>query len=168
MTKDEYVNAIEVLRSADQYKLEALSLTVNGFPYGKDKFIERHWITNAIDCGSIEAIKWMLSKGVELIFQDDEGYMPLHSCIDRTLPNKYEILKALIESGAELNAQGNNDYTPLHLAAVNNDQKAMRILLDAGADKTIRTRIDDRTTAEEEARILGSNEAADFLANFKK
>jgi len=133
MTPDKYAEAISVLGQTDISEFELLCETIDNFPHGKDKFIERHWITNAIDCGSIESVQWILSKGVELKFRDDEGYMPLHSCIHRTLPNKYEILKALIKAGADLNAQGTNDYTALHSAAVRNDKKAMQILLDAGA-----------------------------------
>jgi len=167
MEADRHVDIIIALNQIDIGKLELLSETVKGFPHGKDKFVERYWITNAIDCGSIETVKWMLTKGVELKFRDDEGYTPLHSSIQRDLPNKYEVFEALIKAGADINAHGPNDYTPLHLAAVNNDQKAMKLLLKAGADKTIRTRIDDRATPEEEARILGRNEAANFLATFK-
>ncbi|WP_051279701.1 ankyrin repeat domain-containing protein [Hellea balneolensis] len=166
MNGDEYVDALEVLRDTDESKLEALSVAISGFPFEKDNFVERYWITNAIDCGSLETVKWMISKGVELNFRDDEGYTPLHNSIDRTLPNKYKILELLVQAGADVNAHGTNDWTPLHMAAVREDQRAMKILLQAVADRTIRTRIDSYATPEEEAKNLGKNKSVEFLANF--
>ena len=143
---------------------ELFAQMFSDFPCGLDDFIHRHWITNAIDCGSLEAVKWMISKGVNLHFVDDEGYSPLHSCIDRTLPDKYEILQLLIDSGADINigteleTQGTNGWTPLHMASVRNDIKAVKILLDSGADCTLKTPIDDYATAEQEAAHRGNHE----------
>ena len=156
MVHDEYSEAIEILRDSDLEKLQILCETIENFPYGKDAFIERHWITNAIDCGSFETVMWMLAKGVELRFEDDEGYAPLHSCLQRDLPNKYEIFEALVKNGADINAHGPNDYTPLHLAIAMNDFKALKILLEAGADKTIPTRIDEYETPTEMAYRLSN------------
>ena len=147
---------MKTLGGADIAELESLSESITNFPHGKDAFIERHWITNAIDCGSLETVMWMLSKSVELKFEDDEGYAPLHSCLQRELPNKYEVFEALIKNGADINAHGPNDYTPLHLAIAKNDIKALKILLEVGADKTIPTRIDDYETPTEMAYRLST------------
>lgn len=158
---------IKALDGKDTDKLESLCQTVEDFPFGKDSFeVGRHWITNAIDLGSFEAVEWMIRKGVELNFRDDEGYTPIHSCLERQRADKYRILDLLIRSGADVNAHGFNDYTPLHKAALHDDKKSMRMLLEAGADRTIRTRIDDYATPEEEARNLGHRSSADFLASF--
>jgi len=165
MEHQDYIEAIDILRQTDTRELELLCDIIENFPHGKDAFIGRYWIINAIDCGSIETVQWILSKDVELKFEDDDT--PLESSIQRDLPNKYEILKMLIQAGADIHARGMNDYTPLHLAATKNDQIAMKILIESGADKTIRTRIDDLATPEEEARNLGSIEGADFLAKLK-
>ena len=151
MERDKYADVIKVLGGSDISELELLSETIKSFPHGKDTFIERHWITNAIDCGSFETVMWMLSKGVELKFEDDEGYSPLHSCLQRDLPNKYEVFEALVKNDADINAHGPNDYTPLHLAIAMNDFIALKILLEAGADKTIPTRIDECETPTEMA-----------------
>jgi len=168
MIKEEYTEAIENLRLGDLGRLESMCHSIVEFPFGKDRFIQRDWVTNAIDCGSFNSVKWMIDKGVELKFQDKEGNTPLHSCIYRRLPEKYEILNLLIFAGADVNAYGINDYTPLHLATLKDDRKAIQILLSAGADASIRTRIDDFATAEEEARILGHHKTANFLASLVK
>lgn len=168
MIKDEYGEVIAILRRGDLDELNSTCDLVEEFPIGKDRFIHRHWITNAIDCGSFTTVEWMINKGVELKFKDDEGFTPLHSCINRTLPGKYEILDLLISAGADVNAYGVNDYTPLHLAAVTDDRNAMQSLLNSGADTSKRTRIDGLATAEEEARILGHHDSANFLASLDK
>lgn len=168
MNNEEYKEAIAMLARGDTDELEAACHIIEGFPSGKDRLIERHWITNAIDCGSLNSVEWMISKGVELKFRDDEGLTPLHSCISRRLPDKYEILDALILAGADVNAHDMNDYTPLHLATISDDRKAIRMLVNANADTSVRTRIDHYATAEEEARILGRHESANFLASLHK
>ena len=52
------------------------------------------------------------------------------------------------------------------MAAIRDDEKAMHMLLIAGADRTITTKVDDDATAEEEARNLGHFKSADFIVGF--
>jgi uncharacterized protein len=165
-THKAYLDLIVLLRDGGTAELESASNTIDGFPFGKDPFHERYWLTSAIHSGSLETIRWMIRKGVDLLFRDDEGYTPIHSCVEHDRADKYEILDLLLRSGADVNAHGPNDWTPLHLAAISDDQKAMQILLRAGADPSIRTRIDEYATPEEEARNLGHDDSADFLRKF--
>ena len=146
--------------AGDLESLGEIAQLLEGFPNGQDDFLRRSWITNAVDAGPLEVVRWMLSRGASVVFQDPEGSSILHSAIERTLPHKYEILRALIAAGADLNAHGPNDWTPTHYAAVRNDVEALKILLDAGANLSIRTRIDDYTTPLEEAISLGNAEKA--------
>src|SRR4051794_7158931 len=130
----DYDEIMKCLSGDDIEALEELARIVDGFPAGKDDFIQRHWITNAIDCGNTKVVRWMLKKGAPVIFRNDEGYTVLHSAIERQTPDKYEIMQVLIDGGADVNAHGVNDWTPAHMAAVRNDVEALRILYDAGAD----------------------------------
>jgi ankyrin repeat protein len=160
----DYDDIMKAVMDGNLKALEELSQLVQDFPCGKDDFISRHWITNAIDCGTPQVVAWMLSKGARVGFRDEEGYTVLHSVIQRDLPDKYEIMQMLIDAGADVNAHGINDWTPAHMAAVRNDVEAIRILRAADADFTIRTRIDDYATPIEEATRLGhSPEAVDYL-----
>ncbi|MBE9047968.1 ankyrin repeat domain-containing protein [Pleurocapsales cyanobacterium LEGE 10410] len=168
MIPDDYNYCIEVLRSGSVDDLEELASLEEDFPKGKDRLLMRRWITNAIDCGSKEAIKWILKKKVDVIFRDDEGYTVLHSAIERNEDDKYEIMELLLKFGADVNLKGINDWTPAHLAAARNDVEALKILVKYGADLNIRTDIDDYATPLEEARILNSlklscSEAIKFL-----
>ncbi|MGB8370149.1 MAG: ankyrin repeat domain-containing protein [Limisphaerales bacterium] len=152
------------LMAGDINTLEKLSQLIDDFPTGKDDFIQRYWITNAIDCGNLEGVRWMLEKKASVIFRDDEGYTVLHSAIDREKPDKYEMMQVLIDAGADVNAHGINDWTPAHMAAARNDVQALKLLHEAGADFTIRTRIDIYATPLEEAINLGhSPEAVAYL-----
>ena len=152
---------------------ERLAQQFPDFPHGFDSVVERHWITNAIDCGSFESVQWMISKVANLKFVDGEGYSPLHSCIDREFPGKYEMLQLLIDNGADVNigtelgTMANNGWSPLHMAAARNDLEAIKILLDNGADTTLKTIIDDYCTAEQEAKILGNHKAAELIRTYK-
>ena len=168
MIPNDYNYCIEVLRSGSVEDLEELASLEQDFPQGKDRLVMRRWITNAIDCGSKEAIEWILKKKVDLIFRDDEGYTVLHSAIERNEDDKYEIMELLLKFGADVNLKGINDWTPAHMAAARNDVEALKILVRYGADLNIRTDIDDYTTPLEEARILNSlkfncSDAIEFL-----
>ena len=159
----EYDYLMECLVQSKIDLLEEALQIVEGFPDGVDGFVGRNWITNAIDSGSLESVKWILSKGVDLSFRDPEGYTPLLSAMDRGLPGKYEIIQLLINHGAPINRKGINDWTPLHLAAVREDLEALQILLKNGADASIRTEIDGYATPLEEARSLGKLKSVAFL-----
>ena len=170
MIHDDYEYFIKVLRFGNVKDLEELANREDDFPQGKDLLVMRRWITNAIDCGSKEAIEWILQKEVEVVFRDDEGYTVVHSALEREQNDKYEIIELLLKYGANVNLKGINDWTPAHMAAARNDVTALKILIEYGADLTIRTDIDDYATPLEEARMLHSlkfncSDAILFLEN---
>jgi uncharacterized protein len=72
-------------------------------------------------------------------------------------------LRLLLSFGADVNQRGVNDYTPLHTAVSERNRRAVEILLAAGADPDIRTRIDDCETAGEMAERAGLREIAELL-----
>lgn len=163
LTHASYDRVMQVLAEGTAEDLEALAREDPGFPEGVDAFIGRRWIINAIDCGSKCAVAWMLGKGVELAFKDEEGITPVHAAIERENPDKYEVMELLLRAGAPVNAHGTNDHTPSHLAAAYDDVAALKVLIAHGADLSIRTCIDHFATPLEEARHLGAHEAASFL-----
>jgi uncharacterized protein len=156
----DYDEIMKLIMAGDINALEDVAKIVIDFPKGQDDFIRRDWITNAIDCGNAEVVKWMLDKQVPINFRNDEGYSVLHSVIEREQPDKYEIMKMLIKAGADVNAKGINDWTPAHMAAVRDDVEALKILHQTGADFTIRTIIDGYATPLEEAIALGRSAKA--------
>jgi hypothetical protein len=74
-----------------------------------------------------------------------------------------EVLRLLLASGADPNQRGINDYTPLHMAVEVGYRRAIPILLEAGADPHLRTRIDAYDTPEEMAAAAGLADIAAML-----
>lgn len=85
---------------------------------------------------------------------------PRHGTDDRT-----EIIRLLLEHGANPNVQGMNDGTPLHQIVWKREgwpdhMRAVETLLAFGADPTLRTRIDDYSSAIEDAEAAGAMDLA--------
>lgn len=154
------------LKRSDLEQLELASQVVDSFPYEREGCFGSPWIVHAISSGSLKSVKWMIEKGVSLQPVAVDGYPPVIGCMELEGKEKYRILRLLIDTGANINERGINGWTPLHMAALHDDEMSMRILLEAGADRTITTEIDDDATAEEEARNFGHAKSADFIASF--
>lgn len=71
------------------------------------------------------------------------------------------VTKLLIERGADVNAVQAAGYRPLHQAAVTGREDLVRLLLDSGADKTVRC--DGGKTPAEYARERGHDALAAML-----
>lgn len=138
-----YEYAMEVLASNRIEDFDQLHSLVDSFPHGADELFGRPWIHNAIDCGSMTVVRWMLDNNVDLSVRDENGNSPLHLAVVRDLPNKYEILDMLLRAGAPVEAQGDDDLTPADLAAALGDGEALQLLADYGADLPIAADIGD-------------------------
>jgi uncharacterized protein len=103
---------------------------------------------------------------------DHAGFPPLIAALSCSRPrpgspgrpDTTELLALLLSFGADPNQRGINDYTPLHMAVGERNLPAVRLLLDAGADPHLRTRIDDCETPGEMAEQAGLHELAALLA----
>lgn len=127
-----YEYAMEVLASDQVEDFEQLRSLVDTFPHGTDELFGRSWIRNAVDCGSLTAVRWIVENDVDLAVED-EGYTPLHAAVERDLPQKYEILQLLLRAGAQADARGLDDVTPADLAAARHDAEALRLFAEYGA-----------------------------------
>ena len=78
-------------------------------------------------------------------------------------PDVLDIVKLLLAFGADPNQRGINDYTPLHMAVSERNLPAVQLLLEAGGDPQLRTRIDDCETPRDMAVNAGLNEMAEVL-----
>ena len=63
-----------------------------------------------------------------------------------------DVMARLLDAGADPNQRGLNDWTALHMAVHETNVEAVRLLLARGADRELRTRIDDCDTPLEMAR----------------
>jgi ankyrin repeat protein len=92
-----------------------------------------HWAAfkNAVDCASV-----LLShKSNPNAVAKASGWTPLH---DAAYSDSIETLSLLISYGADVNAKANSGATPLCFAAQEDAPNATRILLEAGADPSVR------------------------------
>ncbi|MDJ1016538.1 MAG: ankyrin repeat domain-containing protein [Paracoccaceae bacterium] len=120
-------------------------------------------VLDAISRQPLATVEWLISKGAPLRIAVDDGFPVMHLAVDREKTDQAETVRLLVGKGADINEKGFNDWTPLHRAAAIGDVPMVRLLLDLGADPTIRTEIDDLATPEEEARHLGRIDTADAI-----
>jgi ankyrin repeat protein len=126
----------------------------------------------AIYHSPLSFIRNLLEIGANPNPTDHAGFPPLIaalSCIRPhpgapARPDVAEIIKLLLSFGADPNQRGLNDYTPLHMAAGEGNLPAVELLIAAGADPRLRTRIDDCETPREMAQKMGRSDMAELLA----
>ena len=116
-------------------------------------------------------IRTLLELGADPNSPAEDGFPPLIAALSCAQPapgatprtDVTEILRLLLQFGADPNQRGINDFTPLHMAVAMRDGLAVQLLLDAGADPELRTRIDDYKTPLEMAKAAGLSTIAEIL-----
>ena len=118
-------------------------------------------IREAFEAGDMEALR----KDLGLEFPHSEIPFPFHPCLEYAIYHSpLTFIRTLLELGADPNQRGINDYTPLHMAVAERNEPAVAILLSAGADPALRTRIDECETAGDMARAAGLEALAAVLS----
>lgn len=117
-------------------------------------------------------IRTLLEIGADPNPVDHAGFPPLIAALSCSRPHPgspgrpdvAEIMKLLLSFGADPDQRGINDYTPLHMAVGERNLPAVELLLEAGANPRLRTRIDEFDSPREMAEQLGDQEMARLLA----
>jgi ankyrin repeat protein len=122
----------------------------------------------AIYWSPVRFIRALLDLGADPNYGDPAGFPSLIAALSTERADKHEILRLLLSHGADVGQRGVNDFTPLHYAAGLDDPKAIAILLEAGADPSAQTRIDDHETALEIAEHANNLGAAHALKTFQE
>jgi ankyrin repeat protein len=125
----------------------------------------------AIYHSPLSFIRALLEIGADPNPVDPMGFPPLIAALSCSHPHPgapgrpdvAEILALLLAFGADPNQRGHNDYTPLHMAVSERHRTAVEILLAAGADASLRTRIDECETPGEMAKRAALAEIAALL-----
>ena len=119
----------------------------------------------------LDFIRTLLETGADPNPVDHAGFPPLIAALSCSnarpgAPGRVdvvEIVTLLLGAGADPNQRGINDYTPLHMAVAERNLAVIDRLLEAGADPSLRTRIDDYETPREMAEAAGLRAIADRL-----
>src|SRR5687767_1315561 len=115
---------------------------------------EANLLCNAAFNAQVESVKWLLQKGEDSNYTLTTGENALHYTISQTnkMHERTEIVKILVNSGTEVNKKtipGKptlcfmrdaflKGETPLHRAAAYGDEALIKVLLEAGADPSIK------------------------------
>ena len=156
--------AADLLLSAGADADESAPDGIGGNTNARSRFVagtDADALLVAIDSGHSELARFLLARGADPD-HDGAGRTALHAAVQRKMP---EVIAALLEHDADPDPRmtkrlpfvsrritqnngmtpANIGATPFFLAASYNDLESMRILVEGGADPTLRT--DDETTA---------------------
>lgn len=153
--------------AGDVSALRAAFGNPSDFPNVQDE-LGQSCLGHAICRGPVALVRVLLDLGADPDYPDAEGFPSLFAAIDRSAPDRHEVLELLLTAGANVQQRGVSDCTALHYAACRNDAAAVEILLRYGADPDARTRIDQYATPLEEAELLGFAIGAAALRRWKE
>lgn len=108
----------------------------------KDReFYSRTALHVAVDDGNLQIVRSLLNAGADVNALDEDGNTPL-MMLDEETPT--EIIKLLVRYGIKLDIQSKETKSSALInAAMNNNYKAMKILIEAGANVNLRDSDDD-------------------------
>ena len=116
--------------------------------------------------GHLETAQALLDAGADVraVSRNAEGNLAINAAAAGPRADRRpEIVKLLIARGAHVDGRGSpTAHTPLHEAAFNGDLPLVRLLLDSGADRGLRT--GDGETALDIAAKQGRHDVARLLA----
>lgn len=114
--------------------------------------------------GNLPVLEWLLQQGADpnLAAQNQMAVRPIHSAAANRAPDKaLTIVRLLVAYGAQVNVAQRGGWTPLHQAADHGNLQLVEFLLEAGADRTLKS--SDGRTPREMALDKGFGPTADRL-----
>ena len=150
----------EAFRAGDMAALRAAVGGPSDFPNSVMPLSVGPILTYAIYWSPLRFIEELLAIGADPNGHDNDGFPPLIAALCKTHPQAgsrsrddvVAVMARLLDAGADPNQRGLNDWTALHMAVHETNVEAVRLLLARGADRELRTRIDDCDTPLEMAR----------------
>ncbi len=153
--EDRCERARRIQRIDDAFRAGNLEALRAAIPDGVMPLEIGNCLVYAIYHSPIAFIRTLLEIGADPNAEADDGFPPAIAALSSQRGDVLDVLRLLLEFGMDPNQRGINDYTALHMAVAVGSREAYRLLLDAGADPKLATRIDDYETAEECAARAG-------------
>ena len=146
-------------RAGDLDALRAAVEDPSAIPNGHMPLAIGPCLEYAIYHSPLAFIGTLIELGADLNPAHHDGFPPLHAALSCSHPQPgspgrrdvVDIVKMLLAAGSDPNQRGLNDWTPLHAAVAYRNLEAIPVLIEAGADPRLRTRIDDCSTPREDA-----------------
>ena len=109
--------------------------------------------------GNVEAVKALIARDADV---NKTGWTPLHYAASAGSPQHAVIISLLLENHAYIDAASPNGTTPLMMAAHYGSTEALQLLLDEGADPTLKNQLG--LTAADFALRVSRTESAERIA----
>jgi uncharacterized protein len=109
--------------------------------------------------GRLASAKRLIQRGAEV---NKTGWTPLHYAASRAETDSVEMARLLLEHHAYIDAESPNRSTPLMLAAMYGHADVVRLLLEEGADPSLRN--EQGLTAVDFARRADRDDLANLIA----
>jgi ankyrin repeat protein len=94
-------------------------------------------LINAALKNNLVAVRKLLDDGVDVNWKDEDGWTALMWAGGGW--GHIEVVKLLLDNGAQVNIQDNNGWTALMVASFNGNSECARLLLEKGADMSIKS-----------------------------
>lgn len=108
--------------------------------------------------GYLDIARELIKRGADV---NREGWTPLHYAASADMPKTLDIIKLLLEESAYIDAASPNGSTPLMMAAQYSSEAVVRLLLEEGADITLRNQ--RNMTAADFARLVDRQYMVELL-----
>ena len=109
--------------------------------------------------GNIEAVKALIARDADV---NKPGWTALHYAASGTTPEHARTIALLLENHAYIDAASPNGTTPLMMAAHYGTSEALQLLLDEGADPSLKNQLG--LSASDFALRVGRKDAAEAIA----
>jgi ankyrin repeat protein len=109
--------------------------------------------------GHLDIARQLIRRGAEV---NKPGWTPLHYAASRAEPDSVDMVRLLLEHHAYIDAESPNRSTPLMLAAMYGNRDLVPLLLEEGADPSLRN--DQGLTAVDFARRVDRDDMAELIA----
>lgn len=93
----------------------------------------------AIEIEDVKRVSYLIEQGVDVDYQDYQGYTALHIAV---FEDNVNVLKYLIAAGADLDSRCEKNLTPLFYAVENRKENSSKLLLEAGANVRVKDKYD--------------------------
>jgi len=114
--------------------------------------------------GNLEAVKALLARDADV---NKTGWAPLHYAASAGSRQHVAIIALLLENHAYIDATSPNGTTPLMMAAQYGSNEAVQLLLDEGADPTLKNQL-GLTAADFALRVSRTESAEKIAAAIRK